>query len=388
MRCAMHHGRARRSRTTATRQKTARSFPNPSSRLTCPNLWSCHRVQTSACTPSRKDKRINKGVMAGWIAAAWLAPRARITGAVYLLYFLTAVLAQFFTSRKLVVYGDAVNLIAYAFYIALTLLFYCMFKPVNKSRSLLAAFFSLMGCTIGVLQIFHLAPSHISPLWFFGPYCLLIGYLIIRSTFLPRSSRLANGVCRVGLADVSITGDRKVSVSLHRGSWHPCGSIADVMAPRKRRECSTMEGASRRGGSIHPHMKPVREPWIQPSQEWISGRHKLERVQVQSVVTSSPMRSASPCAAVSEGDYPSGGHPPTKGRIHVRRPFTPTSFFACKTAADHTCRVGANSTGVQDTGENSAFHPVIFKTCSVAISAARLSQFLAYSCHFVVILSI
>jgi hypothetical protein len=118
--------------------------------------------------------------------AASLTPRAMITGAVYLLYFLTAVLAQFFVSRKLVVYGDAVNLIAYAFYIILTLLFYYMFKPVNRSLSLLAAFFSLAGCAIGVLDLFHLAPSHVSPLLFFGPYCLLIGYLILRSTFLPR----------------------------------------------------------------------------------------------------------------------------------------------------------------------------------------------------------
>jgi hypothetical protein len=67
-----------------------------------------------------------------------------------------------------------------------TLLFYDMFKPVNRSLSLLAAFFSLMGFAIGVLSLFHLAPSHISPLVFFGFYCLLIGYLIFRSTFLPR----------------------------------------------------------------------------------------------------------------------------------------------------------------------------------------------------------
>ena len=113
-------------------------------------------------------------------------PHARMTGIVYLLYFLTAIPAQLLASRKLVLYSDIVNLIAFAFYVGMTLLFYYLFRPVNRSLSGLAAFLSLAGCAIGVLGLFHLAPSHISPLWFFGPYCFLIGYLILRSTFLPR----------------------------------------------------------------------------------------------------------------------------------------------------------------------------------------------------------
>ena len=124
--------------------------------------------------------------MPGWIAEASGAPRARITGVVYLLYFLTAVLGQYLASRKLVVYGVAANVIANAFYVATTLLFYELFKPVNKRVSLVAALFSLVGCAIATLGLFHLAPSRISPLLFFGPYCLLLGYLILRSTFLPR----------------------------------------------------------------------------------------------------------------------------------------------------------------------------------------------------------
>lgn len=119
-------------------------------------------------------------------AEASPSPRARTTGVVYLLYFLTAILGEFLVSRKLVVWGDAVSLVSDAFYIAVTLLFYAMFKPVNRGVSLIAALFSLVGCGLTVLGVFHLAPSHLSPLLFFGPYCLLLGYLIFRSTFLPR----------------------------------------------------------------------------------------------------------------------------------------------------------------------------------------------------------
>jgi len=114
------------------------------------------------------------------------SPRARITGVVYLLYFLTAVSSEVFVGRGRPVAFDAVSLIAYVFYIAVTLLFYHMFKPVDRGLSLTAAIFSLLGCANDVLGLFNLSPHKISSLVFFGPYCLLLGYLIFRSTFLPR----------------------------------------------------------------------------------------------------------------------------------------------------------------------------------------------------------
>jgi hypothetical protein len=121
-----------------------------------------------------------------WITETTPKPRARITGLAYLLYFLTAILAQFLDGRGLVIYAHAINVVAIVSYTAVTLLSYSMFKPVNRILSLLAALFSLAGCVVMAFGFLHLAWLPISPLVFFGPYCLMIGYLIYRSAFLPR----------------------------------------------------------------------------------------------------------------------------------------------------------------------------------------------------------
>ena len=107
---------------------------------------------------------------------------ARIAGLLYLLVFVTGIFSLFVRGRL----GFAAGLIAGALYIAVTLFFYYIFKPVNRNLSLLAAFVSLAGCIIGPLSLFVHAASYISPLVFFGFYCLLIGYLIFKSAFLPR----------------------------------------------------------------------------------------------------------------------------------------------------------------------------------------------------------
>jgi len=163
--------------------------------------------------------------------------KARITGVFYLLTMLTGIFAQGFVSGRLVVDGDAtatatnilthkslfqlgfaVYLIEMACQVAITALFYDLLKPAGRSVSLVAAFLGLAGCVIKtVSRLFYIAPLLVLggahylnvfsagqlqalallflkvndrgagvALVFFGFYALLTGYLIIRSTFLPR----------------------------------------------------------------------------------------------------------------------------------------------------------------------------------------------------------
>ena len=107
---------------------------------------------------------------------------ARIAGVFYLLTFLTGGFALV-PGRAAGVAG----LIAGACYIVVTLLFYYIFKPVNRNASLLAALISFAGCMIGPLGLLVPAAARINPLAIFGFYCLMISYLILRSTFLPRA---------------------------------------------------------------------------------------------------------------------------------------------------------------------------------------------------------
>ena len=154
-------------------------------------------------------------------------PRARITGVLFLLAFLMAALSVFLTPgtpgdilahETQFRFGFAVGLIWIALYLAVTALFYGLFKPVNRSIALLAAFLSLVGCTIQAFaSLFLLAPfvvlgggQYLSAFTadqlhaltqvfldlygqandiavvFLGLFDILIGYLIFRSMFLPR----------------------------------------------------------------------------------------------------------------------------------------------------------------------------------------------------------
>src|ERR1700676_1862976 len=163
--------------------------------------------------------------------------KARMAGVCQLLEALTATFGQVIVGDRLFVAGDAAatapnilgheplfwlgfasSLIGVAFHIAWAVLMYELLKPVNKSLSLLAAFIILVGCAIQTLtSLLYLAPllilqggssvSAFAPeqlqalallffklnqyafnidLVFYGIWCILTGYLIFRSTFLPR----------------------------------------------------------------------------------------------------------------------------------------------------------------------------------------------------------
>lgn len=120
--------------------------------------------------------------------------KAKIAGVFYLITFIAGGVALSVHGRL----GFVAGLIAGACYIAVTLLFYYIFKPVNRRLSLFAALVSLFGCAIGPVSLFVHGLSRINPLVFFGFYCLMIGYLIFRSTFLPRILALLMVIAGLG----------------------------------------------------------------------------------------------------------------------------------------------------------------------------------------------
>lgn len=111
-----------------------------------------------------------------------LRSTGRLAGIFYLLNILTG--ASALVARGTL--GSIVLLISTACYVVVTLLLNRLFLPVDEAISVLAAISSLLGCGITVLKTLHLLAAPVSPLVFFGLYCLLIGYLILRSNFLPR----------------------------------------------------------------------------------------------------------------------------------------------------------------------------------------------------------
>ena len=179
---------------------------------------------------------MSTAVMMASMEEASPRPKARTAGLFWLLTILTGIFSMVAVNR-MIVFGDAAgtaanilahestfrmgiaaNIIATACYLAATLFVYELLAPVNRSVSRLAALFGALGCAVGAISsLFHLAPLvllggakylsvfsvdelralaftfirlHVQTanigFAFFGLHCLLVGRLIVRSTFLPR----------------------------------------------------------------------------------------------------------------------------------------------------------------------------------------------------------
>ena len=162
---------------------------------------------------------------------------ARLTGLFYLLTIVAGIIAQAFIAERLVGSGSASvaagNIIAhpdlfragYTLYMIemvaqtiMTMLFYELLKPVSRTASLIAAVIGVVGCGIKALsRLFYVAPALVldGPQYlsafsaeqlhsiallfykvnemgaaiavvFFGFSALIRGWLMIRSTYLPR----------------------------------------------------------------------------------------------------------------------------------------------------------------------------------------------------------
>ena len=107
--------------------------------------------------------------------------RTQIAGVIYLLTVLAAAFAEIFARGKLNVAGGLMVVLAG---IAVTLLFYDILSPLNRRFSLLAASFNLVGLAFEVLR---LQPRGVNiAVVFNGFFCILIGCLVFRTSFLPR----------------------------------------------------------------------------------------------------------------------------------------------------------------------------------------------------------
>ena len=107
--------------------------------------------------------------------------RTRIAGVIYLLTVLAAAFAEIFARGKLNVAGGLMVVLAV---IAVTLLFYDILSPLNRRLSLLAASFNLVGLAFEVLRL-QSRGANIAVM-FNGFFCILIGCLVFRTSFLPR----------------------------------------------------------------------------------------------------------------------------------------------------------------------------------------------------------
>ena len=180
--------------------------------------------------------------------------KARIAGGLFLLGTLTAAFTQFFVRGSLPFAADlSVGLIEVSDMIAVTLLFYSIFKAVKRSLSVLAASFNFLALILELLQ--WIPRGVFIGIGFHGFYCFLIAYLIFTSTFLPRfmgASMALAGLCWLAFLSPTLSklmspydlalgllGEASVSLWL----------LAMGVNVQRWREQATA------AGGVHPHMK-------------------------------------------------------------------------------------------------------------------------------------
>jgi hypothetical protein len=217
-----------------------------------------------------------------WLAGASPQHLARIAGSVYLFEFIAGILAAVFIPG--LVGGDAATLatniqahqtsfwMGFAFFllvimdhIVVAALFYDLFQVVNRSPALLATFFILVALAVqSVAGVFLLAPlvllgggQHVSAFMvgqlqvylytfvkLYGQcfnialainawFCILIGYLIFKSTFVPKVVGVLFALAGVALLTFLISAAGQQFDSLQSGRRRPGRTRAHPVAPRE-----------------------------------------------------------------------------------------------------------------------------------------------------------
>ena len=160
---------------------------------------------------------------------------------------------------RLAVAGDVISVL----YIVYTLFIYYLFRPVNRSLALLAALFSLVGIAVGALipffgvaallvlkdaqplraftqeqlqgiaLLFLQLRSQIDTLSIvlFGIYDILTGYLIVRSTFLPRLFGVWWAIAGVVYLIDSFATILAPDFAAHLSAWIVIPGLADLVIP-------------------------------------------------------------------------------------------------------------------------------------------------------------
>lgn len=108
---------------------------------------------------------------------------ARAAGAFWGLVFITGSYSLFAGSAP-GLGSKAAELASPIFYAVSTVLIYFLLRPVNQTVSLIAMLFGLAGCAISLTGTAD--KIGIRDLVLFGGHCLLVGYLIIRSGYIPK----------------------------------------------------------------------------------------------------------------------------------------------------------------------------------------------------------